>query len=275
MDFIIINGEIVKKQETGFTPFFWDEPFVITQKFWFGFGGIPLFYENLEKIKLVLKTLNAGVPDLFGDAPELFRISKRMLNKNRFYRSGIITCQIYIGKTETNTIISSFAFPGFDFPISKQGLIINFSEFEKYTDNPLNQFAFFNYPQWIFADARINGTTFNNSIFLNEKGVVCECISANIFMIKGKVLYTPSIETGCYTDILRSYILETVPKTNLKVSESDEISKEEVIQMNEIFLASEEHGIQWVLGVGNKRFVHHYSEKIHEQLNEHLKKMLK
>ena len=275
MDFIIINGEIVKKSETGFTPFFWDEPFVITHKIWFGFGGIPMFHENLENIKLILKTLNAVVPDLFTDERELFRITKRMLNKNKLYRSGIITCQIYIEKTDINTIISSFAFPDFDFPISKQGLIINFSEFEKYSGNPLNQFAFSNATQWKFAESRMQGTTFNNSIFFNEKGVACDCISANIFMIKGKVLHTPSIGTGCYTDSLRSLILETAPKTNLKVLESDEISKEDVIQMNEIFLASEEHGIQWVLGVENKRFVHHYSVKIHELLNTHLKKMIK
>jgi branched-subunit amino acid aminotransferase/4-amino-4-deoxychorismate lyase len=275
MDFIIINGEIVKKSQTGFIPFFWDEPFVITQKIWFGFGGIPLFHENLENIKLVLKTMNTSIPDLFNDEQELFRITKRMLNKNMFFRSGIITCQVFLGKTEVNTIISSFAFPDFDFQISKQGLIINFSEFEKYPGNPLNQFGFFNDPQWKFSDARIQGTTFHNSIFLNEKGAVCDCISANIFMIKGKVLYTPSIASGCYTDSLRNIILETAPKTNLIVSESDEISKEDVIQMNEIFLASEEHGIQWVLGVSNKRFVHHYSEKIHEQLNTHLKNMVK
>ena len=275
MDFIIINGEIVKKSETGFIPFFWDEPFVITQKIWFGFGGIPLFQENIDNIKLTLKTLNSDIPELFNDERELFRITKRMLNKNMFYRSGIITFNIYIGKTGINTIISSFAFPGFDFPLSKQGLIINFSEFEKYSGNPLNQFAFANQTQWKFAESRILGTPFNNSVFLNEKGVVCDCIAANIFMIKGKVIYTPAIETGCFTDSLRNLVLELAPETNLKVLESDEISKEDVIQMNEIFLASEVHGIQWVLGVGNKRYVHLYSEKIHELLNENLKKKVK
>jgi branched-chain amino acid aminotransferase len=274
MDFIIVNGEIVKKSETGFSPFFWDEPFVISQKMWFGFGGIPLFHENLEKIKLILKTLNSDVPGLFTDERELFRITKRMLNKNMFYRSGIITFKVYIGKTGITSIISSFAFTDFDFPISKQGLIISFSEFEKYSGNPLNQFAFANETQWKFAESRNLGTTFNNSVFVNEKGVVCDCISANIFMIKGKALYTPSIETGCYTDSLRNLILEMAPGLNLKNLESDEIGKENMVQMNEIFLASEEHGIQWVLGVGNKRYVHLYSEKIHELLNGHLKKMV-
>ena len=275
MDFIIVNGEIFKKSETGSNPFFWDEPFVITQKFWFGYGGIPLFYENLENLKLALQTLNTDIPGLLNDEHELFRITKRMLNKNRFYRSGVITCQVYIGLNQTNTIISSFAFTEFDFLISKNGLLVNFSEFEKYRGNPLNQFAFFNAPQWKFADGRNQQTPFNNSIFLNEKGFVCDCISANIFMIKGKVLFTPSVDTGCFTDSIRSHILESASKANLKVMESDNISKEDVLQMNEIFLASEENGIQWVLGVENKRFVHHYSIKIHGHLNEYFKKKVR
>ena len=275
MDFIILNGEIIKKQETGFTPFFWNEPFIITQKIWFGFGGIPLFQENLENLKLVLNMLNVNIPELLCDEQELFRLSKRMLNKNRFFRSGIIVCQVFTGNTETNIIISSIGFPDFDFPISKQGLRINFSDFTKHNGNPQNQFAFFNAPQWQFANAAISGTTFNNSIFFNEKGNVCDCIAANIFLIKGKTLITPSIETGCYNDTLRNHILMIASKSNLKVTESDEIKIADVIQMNEIFIAGEEHGIQWVLGVENKRFVHHYSEIIHEQLNAILKKKVK
>jgi len=272
---VILNGEIIKKQETGFTPFFWDEPFVITQKIWFGFGGIPLFYENIENIKLVLNTLNIDIPDLLKNEHELFRITKRMLNKNRFYRSGLITCQVFVGKTETNVVLTSVNFPGFDFPFSQQGLIVNYFDFEKYSANPLGTFTFSNEPRWKFAESRIRGTGFQNSIVLNEKGIVCDCILANIFMVKGKTLFTPSVETGCYTDTLRNHVLEVSERTGLKVVESDEIKKEEVFQMNEIFLASEEFGIQWIIGVLTKRFVHNYSQKIHEQINEFLKQKSK
>lgn len=275
MDYIIVNGEILKKQETGFTSFFWTEPFVVTQKIWFGFGGIPMFFEIIEEIKTVLQILNIEIPDLLNDEHELFRITKRMLNKNRFFRSGIITIQVFVGQTETNTIISGFAFSEFDFPILKQGLLINFSEFEKYSVNPLNQFAFFNAPFWQFANARNLETTLDNSIFMNEKEVVCDCISSNIFMLKGRVLYTPSIETGCYTDSLRNIILESALMANLKVTESESIGKNDVFQMDEIFLASEERGIQLILGVDNKRYVQNYSRTIHHHLNEYLKKKVK
>jgi branched-subunit amino acid aminotransferase/4-amino-4-deoxychorismate lyase len=272
MDFIIVNGEIVKKPETGFTPFFFEEPFVISQKMWFGFGGIPMFQEDIQNIKQLFNTLNTKIPALFNDERELFRITKRMLNKNKLYRSGIITFLFFFGKTNVNTVISSVGFEEFDFPFSKQGLIVNFSEFVKFTGSPLNKYGFFNVPLWTTATSKIRETNYQNSIFLNEKGIVCDCISANIFMIKGKVLYTPAPETGCYIDTFRNSIIEIASKLNLKITESDAIENEEVMRMNEVFLVSGENGIQWVLGVGTKRFVHHYSEKIHELLNDYLKK---
>lgn len=275
MNFIVVNGEILKKAETGIIPFFLDDPFIISKKIWFGFGGIPLFNSNLNSIIDEIHSLNTDIPEALKNNHELFRITKRMLNKNKFYRSGIITLQILLGQTKTNIIISSFAFPEFDFPISKSGLILNFSEFEKYRGNPLNQYIYYNFQNWKFAEARNRDTSFHNSIFLNDRESVCECISANIFMIKGKTLYTPGIETGCYEDSIRKYILNIAAKTALKLEESTSIKKEDVFQMNEIFLASEEKGIQWVLGVENKRFVHRGSIKIHELLNSHLKEMVK
>lgn len=271
MNYIIVNGEILKKQEVGFTSFFWADPFVVTQKIWYGFGGIPLFHENIEEVKSVLKALNIEIPVLLTDETELFRITKRMLNKNRFFRSGIITCQVYIAQTEINTVISSIAFSEFDFPISKQGLLINFSEFKKYSANPFNQFAFFNNSFWKFANGRNFETNFDNSIFLNEKEAVCDCISANIFLLKGKIIYTPSVETGCYVDSLRNLIIDIAGKSNLTVVESEEIKKEDIFQMDEIFLADEEQGIQLILGAEIKRFVHNHSRKIHHNLNEYLK----
>jgi branched-chain amino acid aminotransferase len=57
----------------------------------------------------------------------------------------------------------------------------------------------------------------------------------------------------------------------LKTTESADIKREDIFHIDELFIASEETGIQWILGVENKRFVHEYSVSIHEKLNEYLK----
>ncbi|MEN8118375.1 MAG: aminotransferase class IV [Bacteroidota bacterium] len=272
MDFLIVNGEIVSKTEANLTGFLWDEPFTISQKVWFGYGGIPLFNENIDFISRQLQELKLLLPDNFRNTRELFRITKRMLNKNKFYRSGIVHFQLFISRDKINTLVTSIAFPEFEFPFSMHGLLVNFSGLKKNAELPLNRFQFYNMPNWVTAEAQNRDTQFHSSILVNEKNKVCGGLFSNIFMVKENVLYTPSFDTGCYEDTLRSVVIEQAHSMNLKVAETSGIGKEVLLSMDEIFFASEELGIQWILGVENKRFVHNYSAKIHEKINEYLKK---
>lgn len=269
--FVIIDGKVVEKEEVNLTKLYWKLPLIISQKIWFGFGGIPLFPENLDSINQQLEMLKIPIPDLFRNQRELFRITKRMLNKNKFYRSGIIHIQLLWKNEKMTIVIFSEAFNEFDFPISEHGILINYSTFKKHSQNALSQFQFFNMNLWDSEQTQLKNSHSQNSVFLNEKNTICDCIGANIFFIRENVLLTPSIQTGCLNDTLRNTIVESAWGLNLKVVESEKIVPGEVPAMNEIFIAGEAVGIQWVMGVENKRFVHHYSALIHKKLNEFLK----
>lgn len=271
MDFLIINGEIIKKEEANLTHLFWDEPFTILQKIWFGYGGIPLFEINLNFLTQQLEALNFKIPEFLKNKRELFRITKRMLNKNKFYRSGIITIQLFINNSNIEYVITSIAYPELIFPISKHGLLINFSDTFKSSENQLNQFKFYNRANWKINRAKLRDSSFQNSIILNQKGMICEGIGTNIFMVKDNVIITPSIDSGCFEDTLRSTIFGASALLEIKTAELPNIKKEHVLEMDEVFFASEEFGVQWILGIGNKRFVPKISNLIHEKLNEILK----
>jgi branched-chain amino acid aminotransferase len=269
MDSIIADGEILKISE--YVPYGYENSVVLTQKIWFGFGGIPLFTENITSVKQQLAILNRPVPPLFNNENELFRIIKRLLNRMRYFRSGIITIHIFAGKVETHFLIKAVAFDDFVFPISKKGLQINHSELVKFSKNPFSKYGFFNVPLWNIAEVPLVNTSLTNTIFFNENNSVTECIGANIFAVKGRELFTPAVDTGCYIDTIRSFILEAGAGCSLKIIENSRLTKEELIQMNEIFIASEEKGIEWVMGIQNRRFVHQISDEVQLKLNEILK----
>lgn len=271
MEFIVINNEITKKTEADLTPMFWGGPFHFSQKMWFGFGGIPLFAENLKSMIVQLQLLGAEIPELFQKPRELFRITKRMLNKNRFYRSGIIDFHFFVGRQHTQSVISSVAFQGFDFPFLENGLLLGVPDIAEKATNPLNRFKFANMAIWAATWPKLPHLGFNNAIFLNSTEAICDCISANIFMVKNGALTTPALGTGCYEDTLRPAVLELAERMGLAVLESEEITAARLIEMDEIFLAGEEHGIQWVLGIGNKRFIRNQSIVLHQKLNGYLK----
>ncbi len=275
MDFLIINGKIIQREDANLTYLFFDEPVILSQKIWFGFGGIPLFTENIDFLCRQLNTFNIETPKFLKNTRELFRISKRMLNKNKFFRSGIINIQLFVHLSKINYVITSSSFTEFEFPISKQGLLINFAELQKYQGDKLARFSFYNRTRWKIVEVQLRGSSSQDSIITNEKEMICEGIASNIFMVKDKVLITPSIESGCFEDTIRNPILDVASKLQLKYIEISNIKRERIFEMNEVFLASEEHGIQWVLGIENKRFVHQISAQINDKINDYLKEKIK
>ncbi len=269
--FLVYNGEVVEKEEPSFLQFFTGETVKLVRKIWYGFGGIPLFNENIDLLTKQIGMLQLPVPAFLKDKRELFRVTKRMLNKNRLYRSGFVFFQLLWNETGFNFLVTSQPFNTFDFPFSPKGILLNYSGITKYSGNKFNRFPFFNDSVWRAAVAQNRDTFFQNTILLNENRSICECVSANIFFIKKNEVFTPAIESGCYTDTLRPVILEITKKLGFRTLESADIKREDVFHVDELFLASEETGVQWILGVENKRFVHEHSVAVYEKLNEYLK----
>jgi branched-chain amino acid aminotransferase len=272
MDFLIVNGKIAKTKETNLSEFIIDEPFSLSQKMWFGYGGIPLFSENIELLARQAAAMHINLPREFENRRELFRITKRMLNKNKFYRSGHITFQLFQTKNKSGFVVTSQPFNEFEFPFSDEGVLLTFSTQKKVSGNNFNPFAFFSKPLWETTFSELQNTHFHNSVFMNEKNEVCECAGANIFLVQKDEIITPPLKSGCYNDILRPLILDSARKIGLNANEATGIKKSDLKKMDEIFIASELIGVQWVLGVENKRFLHFIAEQIHKNLSDNLKK---
>ncbi len=194
-----------------------------------------------------------------------------MLNKNKFFRSGYIHFHFFILNSKTNFVITGIPFGEFEFPFPEQGLLLCFSDLKRDPGNPYNQYGIFNELTLLAENKSIRETHYQNSIFLNIYDMVCDAGNSNLFLISGNTLIAPSPETGCINDILRNIILEISEELKLKILESDRITREDVLKSNEVFLAGERNGFQWVMGVETKRFVRHNSVKIYQKLNEFLK----
>lgn len=274
MEFILVNGKIAKKEEINISSLLFNSPLTLSQKIWFGFGGIPLFNENIDTISEQLAIIDIEVPRLFRNRQELFRLTKRLLNKNKLYRSGYVTFQFLHSGSKTNYIVTCQAFTSFDFPFSKKGKLLNYSEFIKFSASKNTNYQLFNNLFWKQAETTIKNSAFDNSIIFNEFNSVCETIGANLFLIRDNLLITPSEETGCYCDLFRKIVIDTAFKLGYKIIESSKIHKKDLLAASEIFMASEKQGIEWVVGIENKRFIHNESLLIYNKLNDYLKSLI-
>ncbi|HKJ78360.1 MAG TPA: aminotransferase class IV [Prolixibacteraceae bacterium] len=270
MDFLIVNGEVIATNSFKRAPFC-QNSFTLCKKTWFGYGGIPLLNENVDNLLQLIDELGLPVPAILENKRELHRIVKRMLNKNKFYRSGLIRFEIFWENNTAHCVITSQSFLHFDFALNEQGTLVNFSRHKILSANHFNRYAFYHSTNWQISAMDLTNSKFKNSIILNEKDGVCECINSNIFMIKGKTLITPSLLSGCFESSIRTPILKLAGELGLKVHEQTFIKTGELQEMDEIFLAGEETGFQWLIGIENKRYIHQYIDVLHKEFNDKLK----
>lgn len=96
--------------------------------------------------------------------------------------------------------------------------------------------------------ARLNG--FDEAIFFNTGGLLCEAATANIFLVKNGTLLTPSLDSGCLPGITRQVVLELAGKSSI-ACESAEITREHLQAADEIFLTSSTIGVMPVSRLGD------------------------
>jgi len=106
----------------------------------------------------------------------------------------------------------------------------------------------------VLASIFAHENNLDNCILLNEKKNIVGVTNANIFLIKGKTVYTPSIDQGCLKGIVRNKIIELIKKdVNYTCTETN-ISPFELLKADEVFLTNSIIGIQNVTQYRKKSY---------------------
>ena len=92
---------------------------------------------------------------------------------------------------------------------------------------------------------------FDDAIMLNSRKEVSEATVSNIFLIKGRVLMTPSLKSGILPGITRRAILDAAPDIGLRPKQKA-ITLRELYGADEIFLTNSLMGVMPVTRVDGK-----------------------
>lgn len=113
-----------------------------------------------------------------------------------------------------------------------------------------------NYVENLIENQNAKEEGFNEVIFLNEKGFVTECSTANIFIVKSGLVYTPKLECGLLNGILREFVIN-----NFSVIEK-EITLRDLFESDEVFITNSLIGIMKVTSIYDNSYNNRgYEEK--------------
>ncbi len=99
--------------------------------------------------------------------------------------------------------------------------------------------------------AKENG--WDDIVLLNEFGRVCETSIANIFLVKGREIVTPSLAEGCIDGVYRKNLIRVLKQSPINIVEK-EVQLEELLCADEAFITNSVSGIRWVSCIGGKEY---------------------
>lgn len=107
----------------------------------------------------------------------------------------------------------------------------------------------------------------NDAIILNHHLRICDSTIANIFVIKDGTVYTPALTEGCVAGVMRQFLLTHLPLLVEDVQECS-LTKEMLLDADEVFLSNSIYNIRWVAGIDQKKYSNTITRSIYEKLSQ-------
>ncbi|MEW6222357.1 MAG: aminotransferase class IV [Candidatus Hadarchaeota archaeon] len=155
---------------------------------------------------------------------------------------------------------------------TKERMTAHVTSFRRFSQSRLLSIKSLNYLENMLARREAKSAGCDEAIFLNEKGEVAEGSFTNIFWVKGRTLYTPSLECGLLPGITRGALLSLAPGLELKVVQG-KFHLKEVLSSQGAFLTNSLIGISTITAVDKTKLP--CDEKLFMKLKDALFKKMK
>lgn len=120
----------------------------------------------------------------------------------------------------------------------------------------------------ILASIYASENNLDNCILLNTNKYVSEFINGNFFMVKDKVVKTPSLNQGCVKGIIRKKVIELLKRHPEFTIEETQISPFEIQKADELFLTNAIVGILPINKYRKKEFSVETTHRLQEMLQD-------
>lgn len=242
---IYINGAMVPREEARISPF--------DRGFLYGYGlfetmrsyGGRVFRLDRHLARLMRSAERLGIASLL-DPAVLERAVQKTLEVNRLHDARI-RLSVSAGEgerglalPESGTLTIVVVAERLVLPppqVYEKGVSAAIVSVRRNSQSPLSGIKSIAYMDSLLAHSEAVAQGADEAILLNERGLVAECSTSNIFLVVGGRLLTPSAESGILPGITREVVLELADGLGLATAVG-EIQLADLLDADEAFLTS-------------------------------------
>jgi len=238
-------------------------------------NGYVINLENhIKRLKEGMKVLRMIIPQSF--TVEFFEKEiQTLLEQNNIEKGGRVRLSIdrrtggffLPHNNDVDYFIEAYSLPNNKFLLNEAGFKIDQYEDIKKQINQLSAFKTKNGLIYIMAKLRAREFGLDDLLIQNDRMGIIEGGSANLFVVSNGVLYTPGLDSGCLGGTMRMQIINLALANNIKIYECN-ISPQNLLVADEVFLTNAIEGIIWVGSYRTKQYFNYLSHQLIDYLNE-------
>jgi branched-subunit amino acid aminotransferase/4-amino-4-deoxychorismate lyase len=196
----------------------------------------------------------------------------RLLNKNKLYKAARIEIHVFQSDARMNVILRAEEVEKGYYPIQEPGYLVSFYHENRKTAQASS--AYSTTGSFVRQGARRLAEALNNPdmILLNTAGYACESLNGSFGCLNGEAVSFPSAGSGGYRCAILKEVITSTKAAGFQAVERDNITMEELLQAEELFLFDACNGIQKVLGLEERRYYSIKTQLIAARLSEIAKK---
>ena len=247
---IFLNGQFTSQDEAKIS--------ILTTGFLYGWGlfetmraynnRIVYFDAHLERLKRSARLLDIRCPYSLARFKEIIYEAVKING----LRDASIRLTLWKCENGADTLIIAKKYQPYSSHKYKKGFRASISPFRQNENSFLAQLKTTNYLLYRLAYAKAQEKGFDEAVILNQKGNIAEASRSNLFFIKDKELFTPSLECGCLNGITRRVIFDLAKKYHIKAY-AGAFSILDLYACDEAFLTNSLMGIMPLVSVEGRR----------------------
>jgi branched-chain amino acid aminotransferase len=234
-------------------------------------GKILLYDYHAERIFRSLAILKMEPPKLFtaekfqteieqlcqkNNCTELARVRLSFFRGNGGLYDGDRTVQFLIECWPLNNSINE---------MNENGLVIDIYPEARKSCDVFSGIKSANFLPYTMAAEYAKENKLNDCIVLNTDGNIADTTIANIFLVSGDNIITPSNDQGCVQGVMRKYVLTKLKEHNYNVQERP-VGIGDLEKADEVFLTNAVNGIRWVKQFRDTAYAKQVSASIYSRI---------
>lgn len=171
----------------------------------------------------------------------------------QFFRNG--------GTDTTHYLIEVFPLADQPEPLPQKGLRLGITRKVVKCPDSMAQLKTSSRLQYTLARRDAERQGWDDALLLNPEGRVVESTISNVFVVKGKQIFTPPLREGCIDGVMRRYLLEAARTKGFDISEV-RIGTEMLPDADELFLTNAVKGIRPVHILMDKEYTNELTRSL-------------